>query len=848
MRDFQTWRVIDAKRNKLFECKDSKSDEGRSLLVHVAATHAGIVNGNMRFYRPDKMQEGAHTWLPEFTKDGTCLRTPRPVLVGHNEKGDVLGRVLEAKYVDTSWKYASDFPIVKDFLFYQRDGKKRHNLFDTISWITENLMPLDEYTGLGYTDLGLRITNPDAIRKVLADEYLTVSVGFKTDSAVCSVCHTDWAKDGKCEHKLGEKVDGHQMFLISGAIVNEELSFINFAADPFATTLSKKVLTDSLEQMFFLGLPLDMQHGIETAGVSMKDGLYESDLIATEDPMLKVNDTTLDLTKIQDEIKSANLTKEKAMDLKASLNAWAPEEDDLQSEKRALISTLNAKITKNNWDQAPEIDAAVAAELAEFVSPSDAKKCPDCGKPMKECTCEKDEDGKKKAKKKPEEEDPKEEGEDGEIEPAANGMSGKKISKKSAKKTKEFQAKEINSSEGDECLADGSDCNWEGWEDSAPETDKEYFADVDGINQELEDELDAAAAEGELPKEIVEDAKLSTEKRNKLSKGTFCGPGRSFPVPDCAHVTAARRLIGRAKVSDATKSKILSCVSRKAKSLSCGGAKKKDEIAPEDIKHITRATTLIDTLLKQTDEPKLQEPLSEEERGELVSLVVTLDKAYDKLSAKRDSAAYQLRWLMRVLLTDWDADDEVRWAIRALAGKDQVVLTKTEVDEKNNTVNSLVAEKEALTTKIAGLIDSRQAVLNAGKVTLAQQIVMHGVLTGQDPYKGLTAEQLTDKITDLSKRTLVSLRDTVQDILDGLQWVKKTDSASTTTESLKKMNDNARVTEVAENHVITITDSQRELDAAQAAQNFQLKLRYMTASEKSRFLAGIGFQALASTK
>jgi hypothetical protein len=42
-------RYLNAKH--LFECKDSTSDTGHSLLVHVAATHSGIVNGNMRFYR-----------------------------------------------------------------------------------------------------------------------------------------------------------------------------------------------------------------------------------------------------------------------------------------------------------------------------------------------------------------------------------------------------------------------------------------------------------------------------------------------------------------------------------------------------------------------------------------------------------------------------------------------------------------------------------------------------------------------------------------------------------------------------------------------------------------------------
>lgn len=64
--------------------------------------------------------------------------------------------------------------------------------------------------------------------------------------------------------------------------------------------------------------------------------------------------------------------------------------------------------------------------------------------------------------------------------------------------------------------------------------------------------------------EHPEDAKLSTSARKKLPGSSFCGPNKSFPVPDKAHVTAARRLIGRASVSSATKAKILSCVSRKA--------------------------------------------------------------------------------------------------------------------------------------------------------------------------------------------------------------------------------------------------------------------------------------------
>lgn len=61
------------------------------------------------------------------------------------------------------------------------------------------------------------------------------------------------------------------------------------------------------------------------------------------------------------------------------------------------------------------------------------------------------------------------------------------------------------------------------------------------------------------------DAKLSTEARNKLSESAFCGPGRSFPAHDKAHVTAGLRLLNRSTFSQATKDKIKACLYRKGK-------------------------------------------------------------------------------------------------------------------------------------------------------------------------------------------------------------------------------------------------------------------------------------------
>lgn len=68
--------------------------------------------------------------------------------------------------------------------------------------------------------------------------------------------------------------------------------------------------------------------------------------------------------------------------------------------------------------------------------------------------------------------------------------------------------------------------------------------------------------------------KLTTKQRKKMKKSTFCGPNRSFPVPDCKHVAVAKAYLGRSKFSAATKKRIAACINRKAKELGCKVSKK----------------------------------------------------------------------------------------------------------------------------------------------------------------------------------------------------------------------------------------------------------------------------------
>ncbi len=73
---------------------------------------------------------------------------------------------------------------------------------------------------------------------------------------------------------------------------------------------------------------------------------------------------------------------------------------------------------------------------------------------------------------------------------------------------------------------------------------------------------------------IEHSKKLTTKDRKKMSKSTFCGPNRSFPVNDCQHAATAKAYLGRSKFSASTKQKIAACINRRAKALGCKPGKK----------------------------------------------------------------------------------------------------------------------------------------------------------------------------------------------------------------------------------------------------------------------------------
>ncbi len=74
-----------------------------------------------------------------------------------------------------------------------------------------------------------------------------------------------------------------------------------------------------------------------------------------------------------------------------------------------------------------------------------------------------------------------------------------------------------------------------------------------------------------LSQDMEEDETLTEEEREALPEEDFCGPGRSFPINDCAHYTAAMSMLDRYQ-GPGDKTEIKDSIIQKGKSLDCPGA------------------------------------------------------------------------------------------------------------------------------------------------------------------------------------------------------------------------------------------------------------------------------------
>jgi hypothetical protein len=80
----------------------------------------------------------------------------------------------------------------------------------------------------------------------------------------------------------------------------------------------------------------------------------------------------------------------------------------------------------------------------------------------------------------------------------------------------------------------------------------------------------------------IQEAKLSYAERQRLPDSAFCGPNRSYPAHDAAHVRNGLAKLGTfgSRLSPAVRSKIHACLAARAKKYGIDIGETKTELSP----------------------------------------------------------------------------------------------------------------------------------------------------------------------------------------------------------------------------------------------------------------------------
>lgn len=201
--------------------KDEVSgDTIQGLQVKARVTHAARLTGHWHYYAPYFVKNGKDSFTNPYEK---------PALIHHEDKKDPIGRVKRASYIETP------HPMIPQSLYDQIINTSEHNK-KTLQYI-KKIKPFlydKRFEGLGYIQTVANITDPAAIEKIIDGRYHTISIGYGTDSLICSECFTDWVKSDVCEHIKGKSYGSGPMFLIFGDMTYDEYSYVNEPADSIA--------------------------------------------------------------------------------------------------------------------------------------------------------------------------------------------------------------------------------------------------------------------------------------------------------------------------------------------------------------------------------------------------------------------------------------------------------------------------------------------------------------------------------------------------------------------------------------------------------------------------------------
>ena len=155
-----------------------------SLMVEIEAIHSRVTRNNT-YYSPECLKESVPYWTNPYE---------RPVIMHHNERdGQIIGRIKSVEYKETDTRSGTSALV-----------------------FTANV-------------------GDEAGKKGIKNGTLsTVSIGVIAHDLRCSICGTNLAEEGMCEHEKGETYDGKLCYWIINKMEPKEVSYVIVPSDIYA--------------------------------------------------------------------------------------------------------------------------------------------------------------------------------------------------------------------------------------------------------------------------------------------------------------------------------------------------------------------------------------------------------------------------------------------------------------------------------------------------------------------------------------------------------------------------------------------------------------------------------------
>jgi len=337
----------------------------------------------------------------------------------------------------------------------------------------------------------------------------------------------------------------------------------------------------------------------------------------------------------------------------------------------------------------------------------------------------------------------------------SHSMSKKKEVEKvqdSTKKKEQLEVEEAAKAKGDTSTSDDKNVQDSESEEEKPESVEDFFKrleTVESLTEEDVEKLYDLSWEG-ADEELVKDAKLSTAKRKKLSKSTFCGPDRSFPVNDSAHYTAALRLLDRYN-GPGDKKAIKASIMRKGRAMGCVKKNKKAKDGLEHARMLHMVTNVMEEHMwaKTYLEKDGKEPmLAEEEVKSLGSILKRLAGMVGKDNFAKSISVDESQELKDVVKVFQDADllEEI------ISLEDSLGDIREEFEEAKDTRDALREEYDLLQGEVDSLrdelIDEKKRLRDSKIDKLDFFVALKDGVAKEDEDRMVKFQELTDEAVD----------------------------------------------------------------------------------------------------